>query len=257
MPALVTLTTNFGYREPSAAAVKGVLYAQCPGVQIENLGHELPRGDIMDSALFVTGAVPFFPPGTVHLVNVDPGPTPIAAAVADQYVVCPDNGVLTVLAEQHPITAVVAIALPEAVESKSRQVFYGREIFAPAAARLASGAGLDDLGTAIRDITRLAMPAPEKRDDTGSVRGEIIHIDQFGNLITNLHRSFLEDLPVSNIKVKGFRVGGVRQAYTDVESKKPLALFGSYGYLEIAYRDDRADARLRAGKGGIIEVELG
>lgn len=255
MPALVTLTTNFGEREPSVAAVKGALHAHCPGVQIEDLSHELPRGEITESALFVAGALPFFPAGTVHLVDVDPGPTPIAVSIAEQLVVCPDNGVLTMLADHAAVGEVVAIALAEGLANRPAPLLYGREVFAPAAAALAAGARLDSLGAAHPGLTRLDLPTPEQRDGH-ALRGEIIHIDRFGNLVTNIHRTALTDARVSNVVVQGFAVGPVRRNFEDVEMKKPLAILGASGYLEIAYRGDRADTRLKARKGLAVKVEL-
>ena len=103
MPSIVTLTTDFEEREPYAASAKGVLCARCPGVQVIDLTHQIPRHNIPEGALFIAGAVPYFPKGTIHVVAVASGQRPIAASLGGQIVICPDNGVITMLAERYPI----------------------------------------------------------------------------------------------------------------------------------------------------------
>jgi len=252
---LVTLTTNFGARDPSAAALKGVLYQLCPGITLVDLAHQLPPDDLMESALYLAGAIPYFPAGTIHLVNINPGPAPIVVSVAGQYVVCPDNGVLTVLADAHPIEAIHAIAPPESGAQPSGQIFYGREVFAPAVARLVNGEAPAALGDPLEAMVRLHLPRPSETTDQW-IKGEVIHVDDFGNLVTNIHRSLLEGIQPVKISIGGFSVGGLSHSFNDVPVGSPLALYQAGGYLQLAYRGDRADKRLRAGRGAAVKVVI-
>ena len=255
MPSIVTLTTDFEEREPFVAVVKGVLYTQCPGVQVVDLGHHIPRSDLMEGALFLATAIPHFPKGTVHLAGVAPGPAPIAVSINEQIIVCPDNGLITILAERHGIAVKRAITIPDALNSSSGQIFFGRDVFAPTAARLAAGASLEEVGEPLEDVALLEFPRPQK-ESGHRVVGQIVHIDRFGNLMSNVHRSFLDGLRVTNVEVGHFPVGGLSERYSDVDPGKPLALFGISGYLEIAYNEDRADTRLRLGKGIVVSITV-
>jgi S-adenosylmethionine hydrolase len=255
MSTLVTLTTDFGARDPSVAAIKGVLYQLCQHAVLVDLSHGLPRDDPMACALYVAGAIPHFPSGTIHLVDVNPGPTPVAVAVAGQYVVCPDNGILTVLQDRVPVEAIHAIALPEALEGGYWQVFFGREVFAPAVAHLADGKPVAELGEPIEELVRLSLPQPSLQPHHW-IKGEVIHVDAFGNLITNIHKSMLDTVDVVRIGVETFWLDRLHTSYADVPVGSPLALYECAGYLQIAYRGDRADKRLRAGNGCPVKVVI-
>jgi hypothetical protein len=255
MSTLVTLTTNFGQRDPAVAAIKGTLCQLCSDVLLVDLSHQLPRDDIMDSALYVAGAIPYFPHGTIHLVNVNPGQTPILVSIAGQYVVCPDNGVLTVLEDGYPIDAAYAIRLPDRSADRSSQVFYGREIFAPIVAQLANGKAPGDLGTPMEQINRIEIPQPTHAPHYW-IKGEVIHVDAFGNLITNIHKDMLDTVEFAKIGVETFWLNRLHGGYEDVPAGSPLALYECAGYLQIAYRGDRADTRLQAGKGSLVKVVL-
>jgi S-adenosylmethionine hydrolase len=255
MPSLVTLTTDFGEREPFVAAVKGVLYTRCPGVQVVDLSHRIPRQSVMEGALFLARAIPYFPRGTVHLVGVSPGPAPIAVSIDGQQIVCPDNGIVTLLAERHGFEEKWSLHLPEEVEAHGGQTFFARDVFAPAAAQLAVGTRFQQLGTPLEQVTLLDVPKP-KRDGANLVTGQIMHVDRFGNLITNIHSSFLEGLAVTHVQAGLFPIGPLRASYGDVPEGKPLALFGNAGYVEIAYNGDRADSRLEMGQEIIVKLSV-
>jgi S-adenosylmethionine hydrolase len=255
MPALVTLTTDFGEREPSVAEIKGVIHSNCPGVHIVDLGHSIPQGNIMETAFFTLRSIPRFPAGTVHLVNVAPGPDPVIVSVLGQLVVCPDNGILTMLSHHHEIEAVHRIAPGEPASARPGQVFFGRDVFAPAVARLANGAEPAELGDPREGLTLLDVPHPERAREK-LIQGQIIYINRFGSLVTNIHASDLEGLPVSQVRAGDFTLGPIRQTYAEVPPKMPLALLGSAGYLEIAYNGDRADERLGFTPGIVVRVTL-
>lgn len=255
MPPIVTLTTDFEEREPFVATIKGMLLTRCPGVQIVDLSHQIPRADVMEGALFMARAVPYFPAGTIHLVGVAPGPGPIVVSIHGQRVVCPDNGLITILAERFEVEEKWSVAVPEAVSAKGGQTFYSRDIFAPIAAQLAAGTSLAEIGEPREQVTLLDLPRPEKRGKN-KVSGAIMHVDRFGNLLSNIHRSYLEGSRVTSVEVGHFPIGALSETYAQVPQGKPLALYGSAGYLEIAYNGDRADRRLEMGKGIIVTVTI-
>jgi S-adenosylmethionine hydrolase len=255
MPPLVTLTSDFGQREPFVAEIKGILHSGCPGTQVVDLSHEIDRGDVMEAAFFVLRSIPRFPKGTIHLVNVAPGPAPIVISVLGQQVVCPDNGLLTMLSQHHDIEAIHSIAAPEAVSAQPGQTFFGRDIFAPAAVRLANGSNPAELGEPMENMVLLEVPRMERVNEE-TISGRTIHVDRFGNLVTNIHANDIDDCEVRHIVVGDFPIHGLSQSYSEVPPGKPLALLGSAGYLEIAYNQDRAVSRLQFGRGIIVRVTV-
>lgn len=250
---LVTLTTDFQQRDPFVASVKGVLYSRCPGIQLVDLSHDVPRGDLVEAALFVAKAIPYFPSGTIHLVAVGSGPPPILVTIDSQIIACPDNGLLTLLAQHHEVNEMRSIRIPPEAVAPGRQTMFARDIFAPAVARLAGGAACDEIGDPIDQIHQLELAQPMRRAKDW-IRGQIIHVDRYGNLVTNVYRSILEDVTVKRLEVGDLPISGLSESYADVPFGKPLALFGSSDYLEIAYNGDRADDRLSLGKGIAVDI---
>lgn len=181
---LVTLTTDFGTRDPYVAAMKGVIATLCPPARIVDLSHELPAQDIHAAAFFLAGAVPYFPPETVHVIVVDPGVgtarLPLAVRAGGQYFVCPDNGLLTLVLRTLSLEAAYTIANPDFMRSNISATFHGRDIFAPAAASLAAGASIAEIGAPVEKLVPLDVPEP--RIAGGKVTGEIAHVDRFGKL---------------------------------------------------------------------------
>lgn len=255
MPPIITLTTDFEEREPYVAAAKGVLHTRCPGAQVVDLSHQIPRQSVAEGALFLVGSVPYFPEGTIHIVSVAAGPRPIAVSVKNQTVICPDNGVITLLSERFGIDETRAITHPDATPPEHGQVYFARDVFAPAAALLANGASMQDLGDPVDDAAILGVSRPEW-DRKNVVLGRVMHVNRFGALVSNIHRSFLEGGRVTKVVIGDFPVGPLSESYSDVDRGLPLALFGSEGYLEIAYNGDRADKRLKKGVGIIVKVTV-
>jgi len=255
MHPLVTLTTDFEEREPYVASTKGVLLSRCPGAQIVDLTHAIPRGNLMEAGLFTAGSVPHFPKETVHIVAVGSAPPPIAIRIADQFLVTSDSGIVTLLAERFPIEEARAISHPDLIPTGGGQIYYARDVFARAAAVLASGGPMEDLGERVERPVLVEMSRPQK-DGARALVGRTIHVNRFGSLLTNIHRSTLEGRSVKRITAGDFPVGPLSASYGDVASGSPLALFGSEEYLEIAYNGDRATDRLRMGPGIRVTVEF-
>lgn len=253
---LITLNTDFGEREPFVASVKGVLCSRCPDARILDLGHQLSAFNVLDGALFAAGAFPHFPPGTIHLIAVAPGPQPRAVAVTinSQVVLCPDNGILTLLNQQFEIEETCALPIDDRPVQDFGHIFFARDILAPAAAAIARGTPLSELGTPIPSLNRIEWPKP--RRENGKVEGQIVHIDRFGNYVTNLHQSDLGSTHIDRVQCGDFIVYDISRSYYDVPPGKPLAIFGNSGYLELAYNSDRASDRLDFGVGIYVSVYL-
>lgn len=248
-PATITLTTDFGTRDSYVAQIKGVLLRAGPAaLRIVDLGHEIAPQDVREAAFFLRCAVPRFAPGTIHLAVIDPGVgsarRPIAAqACGGQFLVGPDNGVFGWLLDAG--ARVHAIDPLRAGVRELAPTFHGRDLFAPVAAQLANGTELAVLGDAIADPVRLAWPEP--RRTPSSVVGEVVHIDRYGNLISNLERADLPAAPdACAVSIAGVGVGRVRTHYAEAAREQALALFGSAGLLEIAVRDGSAALALGA-----------
>jgi S-adenosylmethionine hydrolase len=255
---IITLTTDFGLRDPYAATVKGVILSIAPLARIIDLSHEIPPQDVVEGALFLAGALRYFPRGTVHVAVVDPGVgtnrKPIAVAAGGQVIVCPDNGLPSLFLREYPLQEARIISNPALVCQAISATFHARDIFAPAAAHIAMGTPLAELGEEIDTIDTIDIARPDR--DGNVVTGEILHEDRFGNLITNIHSSLLGRQNPALIRVKNYRFPGVYRTYAEAPPCSPLALFGSSGYLEIAVNGANAGAALALGKGDQVIVEL-
>ena len=255
MATIVTLTTDFGTRDPYAAAVKGVLLAGCPGASVVDLSHEIGPQDVVEGALFLAQAAPWFPAGSVHLAVVDPGVgtarRPIAARAGAHLFVAPDNGLLSLALRRLPLEEARVID-PTRLDRSAEEsaTFHARDIFAPAAAALACGRPLADLGPEAGSLLPLGLPEPQQL--AGVVRGEIIHVDRFGNLVSNIDEGALGGRGCSRVEIGGRRIGPLRRVYGDAEPGGLLALWNSAGLLEVAVREGSAAAALGAGRGARI-----
>lgn len=252
---IITLTTDFGERDPYVAAMKGVILSICPRAQLIDLSHEIAPQDIFEASLFLAQAVPRFPPGTIHLVVIDPGVgsprLPLAIRAGSHTFVCPDNGLLTHFLKELHLTAYQACTLanPRYRLKDQSTTFHGRDIFAPAAAYLARGLAFEQLGPRQEQIITLPVPAPVT-DQTGTIQGEIVHIDHFGNAISNLSRTYVEaEAAARQGTYTQGRLGingnsDARFPIVATYSSLPLRalglLWGSSGYLEVAINQGHA-----------------
>lgn len=259
MSNLVTLTTDFGSRDPYVASVKGVILSRCPDARIVDLSHEIAAGDIREGALFLAAALPHFPEGAVHFAVIDPGVgagrNAIAARFAHFTVVCPDNGLLTLVARNLPIIEARIITNPAVMLKTISATFHGRDIFAPVAAGLAAGVPFSDLGPTVTELVTLDLPTP-KQTEPNLIEGEIIHVDRFGNLITNIRLATLADHKPRSFRAGKYSWNELFRTYSDVAKGSSLVLFGSAGYLEISVHLGNAAATLGLTRGDTIQVIL-
>lgn len=263
---IITLLTDFGLRDAYVGAMKGVILGVCPGARIFDISHEIPPQNVAWAAALLPSYAPFFPAGTTHVAIVDPGVGSGRRAIALETpalrIVAPDNGLITPIwrdaLARHGRDALALVSLdnPRFWRDTPSATFHGRDIFAPAAAHLAAGVPVAELGSAVDEPVLLPSSNPRRKKD-GTIIGRVAMVDHFGNCITNVSAGHLATLgPHASLVVKagGATLSGVRRTYADVVEGEPLALVGSSGALELAVRNGSAAERLglRAGDEVVI-----
>ena len=255
---VIALLTDFGTRDHYAGTMKGVALGICPDATLVDISHEIPAHDVLAGALELAASYRYFPAGTVFLVVVDPGVGStrrgLAADAGDYKFVAPDNGVLTVVLDEHPPKRVVELTERKYARPTVSRTFEGRDRFAPAAAWLAKGIEVTAMGRPAGAIARLELPQPRVGDD--HVEGEVLRVDRFGNLITNIDRKTFEKLSGAplDIRVGARQVSKVVSTYADAAAGEVCALFGSTDHLEIAANGASAAAELDLGRGAPVHV---
>src|SRR6266540_152242 len=238
MPPIITLTTDFGARDPFVGVMKGVILGICPQATLVDLSHEVAPQDVLEGALLLESSARFFPPGTIHLAVVDPGVGShrrgLVIGAAGQCFVGPDNGLFTAaLAEREWLA--VSLENPAYRLAEVSQTFHGRDIFAAAAGHLAAGVALG-------------------RFEDGAWVGEVIRADRFGNLLTSLTAERLGDAAGWTVEVGGRRLGPLVACYADGRAGEPAAIIGSSGRVEIFVRNASARDRLGAERSMPVRV---
>lgn len=252
---IVTLTTDFGTSDHYVSAMKAALIRECPDVRLIDVTHQIPRHDILCGSITLERGIDGFPAETVHLAVVDPGVGTkrrlLIARIKQQWLVCPDNGLITWAFRRHGVEKTYELTW-RPPKSRLSNTFHGRDVMAPVAGMLAAGEPAEGLGRPMDDPVLLDI-APA---DPANGVAKVIHIDHFGNATTNLSHDDLRKLGRPAVRVGGKRIGRLRRTYWDVEPGRPLALIGSSGLLEIAVRDgSAADAlQLRAGDEVALET---
>jgi S-adenosylmethionine hydrolase len=254
--AIVTLTTDFGFHDGYAGAMKGVILSLAPAATVVDLTHGVPPQDVAAGAVALAQAAPLFPAGTIHVAVVDPGVggdrADLLVEAGDQVFIGPDNGVLS-LAAARPGRRIYSIEAPAFRREPVSPTFHGRDVFAPTAGRLAAGARPSEAGPLVEGLFELAQPVIARR--AGRAEGTVIHIDAFGNLITSLTAVHVP--PDAAVEVEGR--GGIfhpvlARTFSDVTSGALVAYLGSGGQLEIARRNGSAAAYVGAERGAVVRV---
>ena len=249
----ITLLTDFGTADGYVAAMKGVIAAIAPDADVADATHEIPPGDVHAAAWVLAGYWRIYPRQTVHVVVVDPGVgserRAITAEADGRLLVAPDNGVLTRVFAEATELSIVALTNAKFLRDVVSATFHGRDVFAPAAAHLARGHSLREFGRPIDDPVRLNLPEPHRHE--GAIDGEVIHVDRFGNLVTNIPAAWVEGR--SLVRVAG-RELALRRMYADVDAGEPLALIGSRHVMEISVRHGSAAEVLGARRGEAVRV---
>jgi S-adenosylmethionine hydrolase len=256
---IITLTTDFGVSSPYVAAMKGVILSINPAATIIDVTHAIPAQDITRGALVLEDATPWFPADTIHVAVIDPGVgtqrSILYARIGAQQYVAPDNGLLGRLSARTRPSLVLRLTEREHWLADVSHTFHGRDIMAPVAARLSLGLDPRRLGPAAGQIDRLDLPLPQGVDQ--KIRGEVITIDSFGNLITNISFDLLAGKPNDNracIVCGIYETFGIYHTYGEQAPGTLVALIGSSGRLELAISGDNAAARLGVSIGTPVVV---
>lgn len=255
---IITLLTDFGTADAFVGVMKGVILGIASHVHLVDLTHEVPPQAVAVAAFLLDTAWREFPPGTIHLVVVDPGVgssrRPLAAEGRHGRFVAPDNGVLTPVLQAGEVSALHALARTAFFRQPVSRTFHGRDVFAPVAAHLANGVSVAALGPPVTDPVRLELPRPEPLPDGGTA-GRVLHVDRFGNLITNLPEVLFDpDRGVPVVTVGGQRIRGLVDSYAAAPAGGPGAIVGSAGMLEIFLPGGSAAAALGVARGATVTV---
>jgi S-adenosylmethionine hydrolase len=259
MRPVIALLSDFGTRDHYAGTMKGVMLGICPEATLVDLTHDVTAHDVLEGALQLASAYRYFPPGTIFLAVVDPGVGSarrgIAADTGDYRFVAPDNGVLTAVFREQAPRRVVELTERRYARPTVSRTFEGRDRFAPAAAWLAKGIQLTALGRPVTDYQQIEIPQPEVDADT--LRGVVLRVDRFGNLVTNVDRRTFERF--SQGKTIGLSAGGHAVArlvatYAEMPAGEVCALFGSTDHLELAVNAGSAAAQLALARGAAIVI---
>lgn len=260
----VTLLSDFGLRDPYVAEMKAVILTICPQARIVDISHLIQKFNIRMGAFVLASATRYFPKGAIHVAVVDPGVgtkrRALLAETKHAFYIGPDNGLLMLAAQREGIRHVYAISNPKLMLPQVSSTFHGRDMFAPAAAHLANRTPPSDFGQEISDyvVPRFAKPVLKPRE----LMGEILHIDDFGNIITNITRDDLEKMRVkpkqmlsTKMKNKSWNIRFCT-AYGDVPQKTVLTLIGSHDFFEIAVNQGNASKKFRTKVGDAVKVSL-
>jgi len=257
---IVTLITDFGLKDGNVGVMKGVILRYAPETQIIDLSHNIAPQNIPEAALVLYRSAPYFPKGSIHVVVVDPGVgtdrRPIAAQLGDQYYIGPDNGVITSLLEYTEskgfLTEFIHLNNPNYWLPQISDVFHGRDIFAPVAGHLAAGVEIRKLGTSISSPVRLSFPKPVRTEYGWS--GEVIHVDHFGNISSNIRREHLGDVVPLKVKLRDTDISHWVRTFGMRPTGDLVALYGSTGNLIISVVNGSAVERLAIELGDRVEV---
>jgi S-adenosylmethionine hydrolase len=261
---IVTFTTDFGLNDPFVGIMHGVVLNIQPDTRIVDICHSIASYDINDGAWSIAQAYRFFPKRTVHVVVVDPGVggarRPIIVETEDYIFVAPDNGVLSLVEAREPKFVVRHVTAERYFLQPVSQTFHGRDVFAPAAGWLSKGVAPAEFGAEISDYVRSPLPAVERVGDD-SLRGVVMKVDKFGNLITNIGELDAPQLFGANVSgisilIAGETVTRICRSYGEGAEGEIFAIVGSSGYLEIAARQASAAEKLAAGVGTPVGVVL-
>jgi S-adenosylmethionine hydrolase len=256
MAPLIAMLSDFGHEDPYVGIMKGVILSRTPAATFVDLSHRVGAGDILQGALQLRSATPYFPQGTTFLCVVDPGVggarRPIAAKTDRFHFVGPDNGLISLALANETVDVVVHLSDSRFHLPEVSHTFHGRDVFAPVAAYLAGGGEIRDLGEAITDHRLIHLPAPDRQD--GQITGVVLETDRFGNLGTNIPRTLLPEGRTLAVRIAGHTLNGLSTTYGDVPPGKLLALIGSQDQLEIACRNGSAQDKLGVDRGQTVTV---
>ncbi len=253
-PPIITLLTDFGTADYYVAAMKGVILSIAPQARLVDVSHEVESQNVLSGAYLLANSVLWYPAGTIHLVVVDPGVGSerriIAGRWGDQIIIAPDNGLVSLVQQNTPAAETYELSDRQYFLPEVSDTFHGRDIMAPVAAHLACGTPLSALGAAIDHPLIIHLPRPEVIDNR--LVGQVMHVDRFGNLITNIKADQFREFAPKTVHIKDRVISSLVATYADVPIGRPLAAVGSSNMLEISVNQGNARAELAAGVGAEV-----
>jgi len=262
--AIITLTTDFGVEDEYVGVMKGVILSIHPDATIIDITHYILPQDLIEAAYTIKNSYKYFPVGTVHIVVVDPGVGSKRSIIAIQksghFFIAPDNGVLSLLFDDGDVESIVQVKNSQYFLKSVSQTFHGRDIFAPVGAHVSLGVRINDLGDTVEKGNVVHLNIKEPIRSANEILGEVVSIDRFGNLITNINSEHIAkafpvnaDTPVE-ISIREKKITGLSHSYENSGYHEPLAIIGSRGAIEIAVNKGNAQQYFMAEKGDIIKV---
>jgi S-adenosyl-L-methionine hydrolase (adenosine-forming) len=258
---IITLLTDFGLVDPYLAMMKGVILSINPAAVIVDVSHSIMTGVITQASEMIRETFPFFPKGTVHVAVVDPGVGScrrlLGIEAEGHFFVGPDNGIFWPVIRDFRESVVIQLTDNRYFLPHVTSTFHGREVFAPVAAHLSTGEDLLQMGTRINDPVEITVPSPYIKDET--LHGEVMRVDNFGNLITNIRKQRLEDFLTNSdpaIYAGDLEIRKLCHTYSDAEEGAPLAMINSSGLLEIAVNLGRASEYAGINRDELIGTEV-
>jgi S-adenosylmethionine hydrolase len=256
--AVITLTTDFGAFDYFVGAVKGAILSINPLAVIADITHEIPPQDIEAAAFTLLASYQTFPAETIHVAVVDPGVgsarRPIVVKAGGQFFVGPDNGIFTYIYDREESHQVFHLTAEKYFRPSPSSTFHGRDIFAPVAAALSNGVKPKKLGSVITDQVRLKDSLKPEVLKNGDIKGRIIHIDRFGNCITNLMRDDVDPTKPPTLRIKRKTIRTFQDFYSSASPNTLFAIWGSAGFLEISMNRESAAAKLHVKRGDTVLV---
>jgi S-adenosylmethionine hydrolase len=254
---ILTLTTDFGKNGSYVGAVKGVLLMINPRIKIIDITHEISCFNILEGALVLNSSYLFFPKGTIHLAVVDPGVggkrKGILIQTDNHYFIGPDNGLFSFIFEKEKIRGIFDLTNSKYFLNKPSTTFQARDVFAPVSAYLSLGVDPKEFGTMTKECYKFKLPQPVYKND--HITGEIIYIDRFGNLVSNINSNLVKEEKMVQLKIGNKKLGHLRNYYAEVKEGEIIALVGSNNLLEIAVNQGNAQKILKAKIGDKITIE--
>jgi S-adenosylmethionine hydrolase len=254
---MITLTSDFGLRDSYVAELKGVILTINKGANIIDVTHEVEKFNIRMGAFMLASAAPYFPNGTIHLAVVDPGVGTERRGILVQtkqgFFIGPDNGILLLAAQNQEISQTYELTNPQFMLPKVSSTFHGRDVFAPAAAYLDMGVKPSEFGPDIIDLVAPDFTFVKQRN--GSLIGEVLHADSFGNIITNISQKEIVQAKFIRVKLEKISLNlALGKTYSNAKSQEAIALIGSHGFLEIALNLANAAEKFNVKAGDLVEV---
>jgi len=260
---IMTLTSDFGLADSFVGTMKGVMLCINPALVFVDISHQIPPQDILEGSFSLQSAYSYFPPGTIHLAVVDPGVgglrRPLLVVTRDYLFVGPDNGLFSFIFSDSSFQAAYELTAGKYFLEPAGATFHGRDIFAPAAAWLSTGTPISEMGRTIHDPVTLKIPEP-KVIGTSKIQGEIIHVDHFGNLISNIPVELYERLRAGwgnrsiRISILAQGIGKIVRYYGEGSEEEPFALFNSSGWMEIFWKGSNAAEKLGVRRGEKVHL---